>query len=217
MVLAFDSPQPAEERRCDHCGRSYLLVRAFITRDGDAYAIVFAACHVHDGEREAWIDVILGTFSSDDASDHVTFGARAGPVAGQPDPAATAVPAAAAYSQSPFWGIKLSRDEALAHPRIDEFWEIVDYVLLTEPVVHAHVYEDEPVPPAGPPADCCAGRETPGPQPGRRSPADGSSPHQCNRQEERRDSPARRDFRCGRRLAKHARSGRRARFRRDGL
>jgi hypothetical protein len=55
----------------------------------------------------------------------------------------TAVPAAAAYSQSPFWGIKLSRDEALAHPRIDEFWEIVDYVLLTDPVVHAHVYGHE--------------------------------------------------------------------------
>ncbi|HEY6312726.1 MAG TPA: hypothetical protein VIY52_18255 [Streptosporangiaceae bacterium] len=73
MVLAYHSPQPAEERQCDHCGRSYLLVRAFITRDGDAYAIVFAACHVHDGEREAWIDVILGTFSSDDASDHVTL------------------------------------------------------------------------------------------------------------------------------------------------
>jgi hypothetical protein len=55
----------------------------------------------------------------------------------------TGVPAAAAYSQSPFWGIKLSRDEALAHPRIDEFWEIVDYVLLTDPVVHAHVYGHE--------------------------------------------------------------------------
>jgi len=26
-----------------------------------------------------------------------------------------------AYSQSPFWGIKPSRDEALAHPRIDAF------------------------------------------------------------------------------------------------
>ncbi|MGH3163178.1 MAG: hypothetical protein ACRDPF_24970 [Streptosporangiaceae bacterium] len=104
---------------------------------------MFAACHVHDGEREAWIDVILGTFSSEDASDHVTFGARVGPVAGQADPAATAVPAAAAYSQSPLWGIKLSRDEALAHPRIDEVWEIVDYVLLTHPVVHAHVYGHE--------------------------------------------------------------------------
>ena len=36
-----------------------------------------------------------------------------------------------------------SRDEALAHPRIDEFWEIVDYVLLTDPVVHVHVYGHE--------------------------------------------------------------------------
>ena len=68
----------------------------------------------------------------------MTFGARVGPVAGQADPAATAVPAAVAYPHSPFWGIKLSRDEALAHPRIDESWEIVDYVLLTDPVVHGH-------------------------------------------------------------------------------
>ena len=96
---------------------------------------MFAACHVHDGEREAWIDVIQGTFSSDDASEHVTFGARVGPVAGQADPAATAVPAGAAYSQSPFWGIKLSRDEALAHPRIDEFWEIVDYGYRADPAL----------------------------------------------------------------------------------
>ena len=62
--------------------------------------IMFAACHVHEGEREAWVDVILGSLRSDDASDHVTFGARVGPVAGQADPAATAVPAAAAYSRS---------------------------------------------------------------------------------------------------------------------
>ena len=51
---------------------------------------MFAACHVHEGEREAWVDVILGSLRSDDASDHVTFGARVGPVAGQADPAATA-------------------------------------------------------------------------------------------------------------------------------
>jgi hypothetical protein len=48
------------------------------------------------------------------------------PAAGQAEPAATTVPAAAAYSRSPFWGVKLSRDQALAHPRIDEFWQIVD-------------------------------------------------------------------------------------------
>jgi hypothetical protein len=131
MVFSYDSPQPAEERQCDSCGRPYLLLRAFIVRDGDPYAIIFAACHVHDGDHEAWIDVILGTFSSDDHSDHVTFGARIGPVAGQDEPAATAVPAAAAYSNSAFWGIKLSRDEALSHPRIGEFWEVVDYLLLT--------------------------------------------------------------------------------------
>jgi hypothetical protein len=79
-LIAIDrSPQKSGGVIVAVASRSYVLVRAFITKDGDAYAIVFAACHVHDGEREAWIDVILGTFSSDDDPDRVSFGARVGP------------------------------------------------------------------------------------------------------------------------------------------
>ena len=36
------------------------------------HSVYFAACHGHP-EHEAQIDVVLGTWSSDDASDHFTF------------------------------------------------------------------------------------------------------------------------------------------------
>ena len=54
--------------------------------------------------------------------------------------------AAGGYSDSSFWGVKLGRDEVLSHSRIAEFWEVVDYVLLTHPDVHAHIYGHEPGP-----------------------------------------------------------------------
>jgi hypothetical protein len=50
---------------------------------------------------------------------------------------ATAVP----FSDQPLWGKKLLRDEALAHPWLGDFWEVVDFVLLTDPDVRQHVYD----------------------------------------------------------------------------
>lgn len=118
-------------------------MKSFLNRSGDAYAVAFCALHTHDDVREAWIDVILG-FGDDAESDHLTFGCRVGPVEGQDEPAATAVDAAMPYGNKPIWGRKLSREEALSHRRVSEFWEVVDFLLLGDPVVHHHVYGHEP-------------------------------------------------------------------------
>jgi hypothetical protein len=138
-ALSFDPERTVELKSCAACGRGYTLIKSFILDDGDAHAVLFAALHDH-GEREAWLDVVLGTFGSDVFADHVTFGCRVGPVHGQSEPAATAVPAAAPYGDAPIFGCKLSRDEALAHARIAEFWRVVDFVLINDPDIHFHVY-----------------------------------------------------------------------------
>lgn len=144
MPLSFDEQPTILEKDCAGCGRHYPLIKGFIARDGVAAAITFTALHTHDGEREAWIDAILGTFGDDTADDHLTFGCRVGPVANSDEPAATLVQAAEPYGGSPIWGQKLTREGALAHPRLQEFWEIVDYVLVADSVVHHHVYGHEP-------------------------------------------------------------------------
>lgn len=138
-TLSFDPERTVELKSCADCGRGYTLVKTFILNGGAAHAILFAALHDH-GEREAWIDVILGTFGSENFADHVTFGCRVGPIHGQADPAATAVPAAAPYGDAPIFGRKLSRDEALASPLVSEFWRIVDFVLINDIDIHFHVY-----------------------------------------------------------------------------
>ncbi len=143
MALRFDEPSDIQPRECAECGSHYLLVKSFVVRDEDAIAITFAALHTHDSVHEAWIDAILGTFVDDRTDDHVTFGCRVGPVEGQIDPAATLVTAATPYSDNPLWGTKLSREAALSHARLPEFWEVVDHVLVEDPTVHHHVYDHQ--------------------------------------------------------------------------
>lgn len=139
MALTFDEPSDVTEKECDQCGAGYILVKSLINDEGGAHAVAFSALHHHDGQHEAWIDAILGSFG-DDFDDHVTFGCRVGPVDNSPEPAATAVQAAAPYSDRPIWGRKLSRDQALQHDRINDFWHVVDFLLEHEPTVHTHVY-----------------------------------------------------------------------------
>jgi hypothetical protein len=109
--------------------------------EGDAViAVYFARCYHHHGVHEAFIDAVLGTWGSGDFTDHVTFGCRVGPVADSPGPAATLVNGGAVAPDTLIFGRKLSRDEGFEHPRLDEFWTIVDTILELDELVHRHLY-----------------------------------------------------------------------------
>lgn len=125
---------------CSCCGTQAELTWASV-RDGEPVAAVYyASCYHHDGVHEAWIDAILGSWATETFDDHVTFGCRVGPVADSPTPAATLVNGGAVAADSPIYGHKLSRDEGLAHPRLAEFWQVVDTVLEHDEVVRQHMY-----------------------------------------------------------------------------
>lgn len=112
----------------------------------------FALAALHDhGDLEAWIDVIFGSLEGEAVHDErVTFGCRVGPVQGSDQPAATAVQAAQPYDESPTFGHKLSRAEALEHPRVHDFWRVVDFLLEREPAINHHVYAHLPDRSTGP-------------------------------------------------------------------
>jgi hypothetical protein len=138
--LTFDGEPGRQDEVCAQCGRSYRLIKTFIRRDGDAYAIAYTALHRHSAVPEAWIDVILGTFGENTTDDHITFGCRVGPIEGQTEPAASLVTGAIPYGDQAIWGQKLTCEQALAHPRLHDYWDVVDYLLLNDPEIHAHVY-----------------------------------------------------------------------------
>jgi hypothetical protein len=46
------------------------------------------------------------------------------------------------------FGQKLEREEALSHPRLHEFWDLVDWLILNDETLHENVYHfgSEPEP-----------------------------------------------------------------------
>lgn len=141
MVLAFDGEPTIEQRQCPQCGRPHESAIGFVTRDGDAYAVYFVDWYPH--ESEAYVDVILGTWEEPDYPRQVTFGCRLGHVAEQEAPAASLVTGGAMRSDHPMFGSKLPRDAALGHPRLGEFWAVVDWLVLNDRTLHDHVYHME--------------------------------------------------------------------------
>jgi hypothetical protein len=126
---------------CGCCNAPIERAWNFIHHDGDAYAVHFANSYHHrDQPHETWIDVILGTWGTGSAEDHVTFGCRVGPVEGSPQPAATLVQACTDGSGGEVHGVRLSREDGLTHPHLPEFWQVVDFVLANDPAVHRHLY-----------------------------------------------------------------------------
>nr|WP_300052465.1 hypothetical protein [uncultured Nocardioides sp.] len=138
-ALAIEANPKVTEHACDHCSQPFRRVQGYVYREGDAHAVYIASCYHHDG-HEVFIDAVFSPTWEDEADDHVTFGCRVGPIAGQSDPAATLVAGASAFTDRPFFGRKLSREEGLEHPLLGEYWALVDHVLVHDPVVRDHVY-----------------------------------------------------------------------------
>jgi hypothetical protein len=137
-VFSVDD-RTVRDKRCDECGDMYRHVTGFIKDDGGAYAPYFAACHGHP-EHEAQIDVVLGTCGVEGpVDDHVTFSCRLRPESAMAVDATIAVD-----TDDPLLGKRLSRAEALAHPSIDAFWAVVDFLGASDPTIHDAVYGGAP-------------------------------------------------------------------------
>jgi hypothetical protein len=137
MSLSFDE-RTVRNLDCQSCGESFQHVTGFVSNDARTYAVYFAACHGHP-EHEAQIDVVLGTWGVDPpADDHLTFSCRL-----RPDSAMAVDATIATTSDSPLLGKRLTRAETLAHPRVSEFWAVVDFLAESDVTVHGAVYEGD--------------------------------------------------------------------------
>lgn len=149
MALLIDPDgRKVAEFECHDCGEANQRVWGFILADGDAHAIFFASLYHHDGD-EAWIDVILSPTWADDVDDHETFGCRVGPLEGQDDPGASLVTGGAAAPDTQLFGRKLTREDAMENPRLDDFWHVVDHILESDPLVRQHVFGPDVEEPVG--------------------------------------------------------------------
>jgi hypothetical protein len=135
VVYSFDGSPELREQICPSCRRAYQWVTGLIQRDGDAFAVYYAQCHGHADTSEAWVDVVVGSWDEPTYSDHATFSCRV-----THDGAGAVDAPVASKGEAPFSGALLARPDALRHPRIADVWEIVDFIVTTDPVVSARIY-----------------------------------------------------------------------------
>ena len=146
MTFTFSGERQVDRYPCRCCDSVVDRSSAKLDRDGSARALFSACCYHHGDGGEVWFDIAIGTWGTDDHSDHVAFGCRWGAVDGRADPMCSLTTGAGVLGDSPVWGTKLDRPAALRHPLLPEFWAMVDFLLESDPVVHPFISSHRPRP-----------------------------------------------------------------------
>jgi hypothetical protein len=118
-----------DRHRCQRCGPAFRLVAGYVNDDDGAYALYWAACHMHP-EHRVFFDVLIGTWWNDGADDRVTFSCEIHQDSSMVQDAPLATP-----GDDAMFGRKLTRHQALAHPWIPIFWSVVDLAQLEDEAV----------------------------------------------------------------------------------
>ena len=84
-------------------------------------------------------DVVMGSVWELTSDDRVTFGCRLGPIEGHPETAFSLVTGAEVAPERPFFGHKLTRDHALLHPWLQDFWDVIDFIYEQDHELHGFV------------------------------------------------------------------------------
>jgi len=137
--FSFDGDSVEREITCPDCGEKHDGVTGYVLNHGDAFAIYFADWYPH--ENEAWVEVILGSFTEPDYTDDVTIGCRYGYVDGQSEPAASLF---TPTRTGALFGRILDREDAMTSPRIADFWAVTDWLVVNDALLHKTVYHLPP-------------------------------------------------------------------------
>jgi hypothetical protein len=129
-----------KKARCGHCRKRMVRLTGELHHADGIAGIFYASLYNHDGVRDVYVDAILGTWTTDDNSDHVTVTTRTGPVEPEGHIASTLVDGGASYPEEAIFGHKISRDEGLRSPRLSEFWAASDAVLSQVEEIDQHLY-----------------------------------------------------------------------------
>jgi hypothetical protein len=132
LEIEFDPPT---ESACQCCGNATVRLTRFVLKDGDAHAVYYAQYTKGHGERRMSCLIGLGDWGEDAGpADRLAFPFQIwlkedDSVIGLTD--AETSP----WSDSTYLGRLLDRDEALAHPWIQEVFHITDHMVTEDPEI----------------------------------------------------------------------------------
>lgn len=124
---------------CPHCGSQYSTVRGFVYEADEAYAPYFAGLYPGHEDRRMALDIAMGDW--DDAAPEATRTRVALEI--WPDSSDINMHVHERenwnWADSETFGRLLSRDEALAHPDIDQYFEVAGFIVSHDPRIEAYL------------------------------------------------------------------------------
>ena len=128
-----------QRTRCACCGGRRIVFTGEVADSERTVAVFWAFLYDHPEGPEVFLDATFGTWGTSEYTDHVSFGSRTGPIEVPPHIASSLVTGAEMAPDDAMYGEKLTREEALAHPMLEDFWVINDMVLVGIPEIDEHL------------------------------------------------------------------------------
>lgn len=129
MTLGLEFIVRDDEQQCPDCGGRRVCHAGTVEGLPDGLAARFRAYEYDHAEPEVFVEVTFGRTRVVGFRPDETFAARYGAVDGQHEPACSLVPGGMTAPPQARLGRRLTREEALEHPRLDQFWAVNDLVL----------------------------------------------------------------------------------------
>jgi len=128
-----------DEVICSHCGKQMFSVCGFIALDGDAYSTYFALLHTAHAEIVVALTISIGKWWNDDALSERHW------IAMTVRPSESAFnmrieePEKSRHVNFKQLGIAMGRNDALASPLRDKFFEVADYIVERDSSVRSYL------------------------------------------------------------------------------
>lgn len=139
IEIEFTEP---ETSKCECCGNTTTRLTRFVTQDGDAFAIYYAAFSEAHHENGVIGIVSIGEWwdgTTPELRDAFAFRLWEG----EDNYNVTIMDAGESqWSDVDLIGRKLSREEALAHPSIKDVFHIVDHMTEEDPAIRTYFGEE---------------------------------------------------------------------------
>lgn len=136
-AFSFDGDPVPRRTTCSNCAEVHEGVTGFVLDHGNAYAVYWADWFPHSSEMI--VNIVLGEFGDRaDYDDNVLFGIRYGHVDQQAEAAASLI--APTITDTATGASPLGREQALEHPRLADLWEVSDWLIENDPLLHEEVF-----------------------------------------------------------------------------
>ena len=137
-MLEFDWYNPDPPQACPCCGGNKFQLTRFVSKDGDAYAIIFISFTDNHVDRLVKFAVSLGELWPDSSLSRRCFTIW---YKYTPDAYGFMMcdPADGDWQDVKSLGRQLTRDEALKDHEVKAVWDILDRVVMEDPILHPHL------------------------------------------------------------------------------